>query len=300
MGHLRINGPIGTAGSRRSRQSTDADSAVYLAASPPHVFHILDRLKGQSEGVGSGSLQLHLRELGFSMSQPTVGRVLWELDHDGLTRRVSNRGRVLTEAGMRHLELMRKEQQRRAQLDQLLEATRLSGMGESLELLAAIRFIEGQLAGLAAKCATDDQIDEMRRLLTEQHEQLKHPLRGAQQGTDFHSLVFKAARNRFLEATVIALWNSSQEAILKAWYEANLVIGKSSYPDHMRILRAIEKHRPAAAQQAMHAHFDSFIHAVEKKLAADPKALTASKHRTRRSAPTPAPTSGHGASRRPM
>jgi DNA-binding FadR family transcriptional regulator len=269
MGHATIRPSLGTAGSRRGRQAADTDSTVHLAGSLPHIFHILDHLKDQSEGLGSGSLQLRLRELGYSMSQPTVGRVLWELDHAGLTRRVSNRGRVLTDAGTRHLEMMREEQLRRSQLDQLLQATRPSGIAEVLELLGAIRIIEGQLAGLAARNATAEQIDEMRRVLKEQHEQLKRPLRGAQQGTDFHTLVFKAARNRFLEAAAVALWNSSQEAIRKAWYEANLVTGKSSYPDHLKILHAIEKRRPATAQDAMQAHFDFFIHAVEKKIAAE-------------------------------
>ena len=72
-------------------------------------LYILERLENSDDGIGSGNLYLHLRDQKVKASQATVGRVLRLLDHRRLTAKRSNKGRVLTAAGRRHLEELRQD-----------------------------------------------------------------------------------------------------------------------------------------------------------------------------------------------
>jgi GntR family transcriptional repressor for pyruvate dehydrogenase complex len=232
---------------------------------PPSVALVLERLDGAADGVGSGTLQLYLRDHGISASQPTVGRILRELDHDGLTVKVSNRGRVLTEDGRRRLELLRFETTRHQWAEGLLRNVDPPSRADFLPILEALGLIEGEIARLAAERATDEQIKEMQAVVEAQRKNLENPMRGAQQGTDFHHLLGDACGNRFLQLAKRLLWDVNR-ALHDLWYEANIVTGTSSYPAHLRLAHAVAAHDPRAAQRAMHDHFAVFARAVEKHL----------------------------------
>src|SRR5688572_24276649 len=73
------------------------------------ILHLLDATEGPA---GSGTLMERLDDLGFRVSEPTVGRFLRTLDRRGLTERVSNKGRGLTDGGRARLhELCENESQ---------------------------------------------------------------------------------------------------------------------------------------------------------------------------------------------
>lgn len=226
---------------------------------------ILERLETAPDGVGSGTLQLYLRDHSISASQPTVGRILRELDHDGLTVRVSNRGRVLTEAGRRRLELARFEATRRQWAEELMRTVQPASRDNFLPLLEALRGIECEIAKLAAERATAAQIKEMEEVVEEQRKNLENPMRGAKQGTDFHHVLAKAAQNPFLEFAKRILWDVNR-ALHDLWYEANIVTGMSSYPSHLKLYEAIAAHDGRRACRAMFEHFDDFARAVTKHL----------------------------------
>lgn len=232
---------------------------------PPSVALVLERLDGAADGVGSGTLQLYLRDHGISASQPTVGRILRELDHDGLTVKVSNRGRVLTEKGRARLELLRFENTRHQWAEGLLRNVAPPSRADFLPILEALALIEGEIARLAAERATDEQIKEMQAVVEEQRKNLENPMRGAQQGTDFHHLLGNASGNRFLQLAKKMLWDVNR-ALQDLWYEANIVTGTSSYPAHLRLAQAMAAHDPRAAQRAMRDHFDVFARAVKQHL----------------------------------
>jgi GntR family transcriptional repressor for pyruvate dehydrogenase complex len=232
---------------------------------PPSVALVLERLDGATDGVGSGTLQLYLRDHGISASQPTVGRILRELDHDGLTAKVSNRGRVLTEKGSRRLELIRFESTRHRWAEELLRNVEPSSRADFLPILEALSLIESEIARLAAERATDEQIKGMMQVVEEQHLNLENPMRGAQQGTDFHSLLAEASGNPFLQLAKGILWDVNRP-LQDLWYEANIITGTSSYSAHLRLAEAVAAHDARAAQKAMRDHFDVFTQAVKKHL----------------------------------
>ena len=273
MAHRTVNGnlPQLEAQAYHRRPRRDPHNTTPRVTVPPSVALVLERLDGAANGVGSGTLQLYLRDHGISASQPTVGRILRELDHDGLTVKVSNRGRVLTEKGRHTLELLRFENTRHQWAEELLRNVDPPSRADFLPILEALCLIEGEIARLAAERATDEQIKEMQAVVQEQRKNLENPMRGAQQGTDFHHLLGNASGNRFLQLAKRMLWDVNRP-LQDLWYEANIVTGTSSYPAHLRLAQAVAAHDPRAAQRAMRDHFDVFVRAVKQHLQRIPTA----------------------------
>ena len=283
MAHQTVNGnlPQLETQSYHRRPRRDPHPITPRVTVPPSFALVLERLDGAADGVGSGTLQLYLRDHGISASQPTVGRILRELDHDGLTVKVSNRGRVLTEKGRRRLELVRFENTRHQWAEELLRSVDPPSRADFLPILEALGLIEGEIARLAAERATDEQIKEMQAVVEGQRANLENPMRGAQQGTDFHHLLGNACGNRFLQLAKRILWDVNRP-LQDLWYEANIVTGTSSYPAHLRLAKAVAAHDPRAAQRAMRDHFAVFVRAVEKHLQRIPTKEDASTVKTPR------------------
>jgi GntR family L-lactate dehydrogenase operon transcriptional regulator len=222
---------------------------------------ILERLENSDDGIGSGNLYLHLRDRKVKASQATVGRVLRLLDHRRLTAKRSNKGRVLTAAGRRHLEELRHKEGLRDWAEGVLKETKPATQMEYLQALTALRLIEGQLARLAAERATKEDLVRMRGVLEEHEKEIESRTRGKDRGLDFHDLLAVAAGNRFLQAALSMIW-SWNKTIQDLWADADVLTGRSSYPDHMRVFKAIAAHDGPAAERGMHAHYDLFIENV--------------------------------------
>lgn len=219
---------------------------------------VLASLESAKGGVGSGNIFLHLQDKKISASQATVGRILRILDHRRLTSKVGNRGRVLTSEGRRMLKELRWREQRRRWADDLLKRTEPNTRDEYLKLLETLRLLEGQIAWEAAEHATTSQVVSLRRVLREQRVEVQRMSQGGDQGLTFHALLGESTGNRFLGSAVGLLWSQSK-SLEALWYDAGAVTGHSSYPDHVKILRAIESRDPRGAQRAMETHFNYFI-----------------------------------------
>jgi GntR family L-lactate dehydrogenase operon transcriptional regulator len=229
-------------------------------------YLLLEHLDRSDAGIGSGNLHLALRDRRIQASQATVGRMLRLLDHRRLTEKVSNKGRVLTPSGRRHLESLRQREGLRFWAEGVLKEVTAVSQTDYLQALDALRFLEGQITRFAAERATAEQIAAMERTLSEHQRRLATTTRGKNQGLQFHELVAQAAGNRFLVSASEMIW-SWNRAIRDLWREADVLTGKSSLPDHRRILRAIAERDGGAAERAMRAHFGVFIESVKEHFA---------------------------------
>jgi hypothetical protein len=229
-------------------------------------YLLLEQLDRSDDGIGSGNLHLELRDRRIHASQATVGRMLRLLDHRKLTAKVSNKGRVLTAAGRRHLEMLRQKEGLRFWAAGVLSEVKPISQSEYLQALDALRDLEGHFARLAAERATAEQIELMERTLHEQERRLTTSTRGKDQGLEFHEIVSQAAGNRFLVSASQMIWSWNRE-IRDLWTEADVLLGRSSLPDHRRVQRAIADRNPGAAERAMRAHFADFIETVKSHFA---------------------------------
>jgi len=234
----------------------------------PHALDllILERLENADGGIGSGNLFLFLRDRKVKASQATIGRILRLLDHRRLTAKRSNKGRVLTAAGRRHLDELRHKEGLRRWAEGVLKETKVATQSEYLQALHALKLLEGHFARLAAERASPEQVANLRRTLEEQQKRLESLTRGRDQGLEFHVLLARIADNRFLLSASEMIW-SWNHVIQDLWAEADVLTGQSSYPDHLRVWKAVAARDPGAAERAMHAHFDVFIETVRKHFA---------------------------------
>lgn len=240
----------------------DASPRAPLIAALETEHAVLHFLAANPGPLGSGTLMEQLQALGYRGSEPTVGRLLRTLDRRGLTTRVSNRGRELTDKGRERLEeLCESEVQLHYELE-LIRTIRTATIDDVLDVLIARRAIERESARLAAEHATTEVIAQLEAVIQEQREVLARSGIAVDSDVRFHSLVAQAGRNRVLTAAVDLIRRDKQltialDAILKhtnyAW-----VVG------HERILQAIKRRAPEEAELAMLEHINSVIAEVRR------------------------------------
>lgn len=141
----------------------------------------------------------------------------------------------------------------------------------AFELTEARLLFEGEAASLAAMQASDEDIEEIERLVSEIARENQDP-----KGTDkadraFHLAIAKATRNTAVYEAIEKLWSlryTSPEAALlhKKARTANV---KPVVKEHTAVLDAFRRRDPAAARAAMRAHLaavlDSLLFATEEK-----------------------------------
>jgi GntR family transcriptional regulator, transcriptional repressor for pyruvate dehydrogenase complex len=112
--------------------------------------------------------------------------------------------------------------------------------------------IEPDLAALAARRASFDQISKMREILLQQEEIVKQGSTGIESDSTFHFLLAEAAGNDILLRIMDSLMD-----LLRETREASLQTGgrpSRSLKQHRAILRAIESRDPRTAEQKMREH----------------------------------------------
>jgi GntR family L-lactate dehydrogenase operon transcriptional regulator len=211
------------------------------------------RLIGSHEGpIGQGAIGLELRSQGWTLSIPTIGRRLQEMEFEGLIRKVGVQGRILSERGEDALEQYNAESILRASGNALLKSLNRGDRKHLLDLLAARRVLEGEAAALAAQHATPQLIRRLERHLKEQEASIGRLEAGVKEDVIFHNEIARASRNSVLMSII---------ALLRQHHRYNLVItsirsavGGRLVVDHSAIVEAIRAKDPARAREAMDEH----------------------------------------------
>jgi GntR family transcriptional repressor for pyruvate dehydrogenase complex len=240
-----------------ARRDAPGSVGVPLSASLDLEHAILHLLAANQAPLGSGTLMAHLHHLGYHGSEPTVGRFLRLLDRRGLTTRVSNKGRDLTEAGRRHLQHLCEADAQRMREHALMRTIRTTTIEDLLDVLVARRALERETACLAAEHATAAEIAQLGEAIREQRQALATSGVAIDADVTFHALLAQASRNRVLAAAIDLIRRDKHltvalDAILKQT-DHRWVVG------HDRILTAIKRRAPAAAERAMLDHINSVI-----------------------------------------
>jgi GntR family transcriptional repressor for pyruvate dehydrogenase complex len=114
------------------------------------------------------------------------------------------------------------------------------------------RVIEPDLAALAARRATPEQIARMRRLLEEQESDLREGGNGLKADTAFHFLLAEASGNDVL----VRIMDSLMERLHETRVTSLRVVGRpaQSLKQHRALFRAIEARDAKAAEKRMMEH----------------------------------------------
>ena len=121
-----------------------------------------------------------------------------------------------------------------------------------LDIFEARKVIEPEIAALAARRASSEDIRQMEEMLEEQARQIARGESGLEADTAFHSLLTQSTKNkvflRLNDAIVDSLYESRERSLHVPGRPARSVAG------HREILKAIRAKNPAQARNAMLHH----------------------------------------------
>jgi DNA-binding FadR family transcriptional regulator len=220
----------------------------------------LKELAGSPGPIGCWRIRAALQAAGIVASEATAGRLLRQLDHEGLTRAFGSRGRVLTDKGRRQLAALERAQRRRTYHNDLLQAVRGKNLEDVCDLLSARRAVEAETARLAAQRATAAEIRRIEGAVQRHIQEMRSGGARLDHNRAIHHLIAQAARSRILQAVVNVLLQEEylQEVQTHIQRAADGVLPE----DHLAIVRAIKDRQPDRAAEAMRAHIDRLLRVV--------------------------------------
>ena len=200
------------------------------AAAMPLGDDAYQRLHGAiQDGKLQPGMRLTERQLAQDLgaSRTPVRQALQRLEGDGLVARDPRRGMIV------------------AELD--------AGMVAELYVMREV--LEGTAAALAARHASDGEIAALRALAARDRGIRNDPARLAHNNRLFHEALYRCSHNRYLLRTVSAL----REAMALLGHTTLAIAGRSetALEEHERLLRAIERRDPEAAEKAARIHIRS-------------------------------------------
>lgn len=128
------------------------------------------------------------------------------------------------------------------------------------ELVEARRAIEGEVAASAAIHINDAQLAHLEHLLEAMKVEYGTPTIGENSDRDFHMTIADATQNPAFVAAVAQLWKMRDTSpMLVAMRKARQGGIAPRLRDHENILRALQRHDPHAARNAMHSHLNRVL-----------------------------------------
>jgi GntR family transcriptional repressor for pyruvate dehydrogenase complex len=135
------------------------------------------------------------------------------------------------------------------------------------ELLEARRAFEGETAALAASRITDEEIEELRRLVTEMRKKNASDIEESEDADmRFHLVIATATRNPAILQTIESYWQARRFSPQTQYFlkKVRLLGVAPNIFEHSEILAALEQRDPVAARTAMRGHLTAVIQAVMK------------------------------------
>lgn len=224
-------------------------------------YELLFNISQVGEPIGASTL-VHTIGKKYALSQATIGRKLMEFDVEGYTALQGRKGRILTEKGTSRLAFLKREQQQQEMNLRFLEVLNAAGQEAIIDVLVARRALEREIAGLAARRASKDGINLLRKSIEEQNAVLARNEVPYDEDKEFHMLLALLSRNQVLMHAVQLVWEKSLDFPATAFIRRS--VGSALVVDHQRIVDAIAEGSPEAAEQAMVDHINQLIDDVNR------------------------------------
>jgi GntR family transcriptional repressor for pyruvate dehydrogenase complex len=228
-----------------------------MAASAPNqdlVAAVLSLLAEADRPTGASVIHERLLDQGFQLSEPTVGRLLRELDRRGLTARQGRLGRLVTAQGQEELQRLRDSSSREQNTRQFLDSLRAGTLADVVNVLAARRGIEREMARAAALHATPEDISALR--------DYDGMVRAGKIVDGLHGHLAAAAHNPVLDSVFRLI---TQDPEVRRVVN-HIMRDRGKLLDlgfNQRLITAIQNRDPDAAETAVRDHLDEVLAAVE-------------------------------------
>ncbi|KJS83094.1 MAG: hypothetical protein JM58_13280 [Peptococcaceae bacterium BICA1-8] len=223
-------------------------------------YHVLEIIENSRIPVGASHVSNDLSMLGIHVSEATAGRFLIELDKDGLTQKDGYKGRILTKLGKNELKQMQMQHDRMEYGEQFFNILDVKTENELIDVLIARRAIERELARLATLNLTFETEQEMKEIIKRQQREAE-VYNTNKHDALFHGLIARAAGNKVLEAMLNIIRQDVQ--LVPALEYIRKQVNSFIVVDHIKIMEAIIKRDPDAAEEEMINHIENLIRDVK-------------------------------------
>jgi len=180
----------------------------------------------------------------FSVSRPTIREALSALETQGLIRKVPGAGGGSFVQAVDHTAFGQVVQESMHNLLRLgsVSVNEVAMVRQHLEVPAAI---------LAAEHRTDADLKELRAILAEQKRRTVDDPMVSELDAQFHVAIARMSGNRILASLVYALHRESEPV---GHLDLSPELGRDTFAQHQRIVKAIADQDPEAAEHAITEH----------------------------------------------
>lgn len=233
-------------------------------------FMMLQQIKTRPDGLGAWELPVMLSKEGLDVSTATVGRYLKDLDNENLTRKVGNRGRVLTELGRVKLTQIEWDVESNVVHKGVKDAVSGSEYSDLVDIYTVRVAIELGSVKLCCRNATKKEIQAIEDYVNEYESQVQKGNDFTDVSLDFHILLAKGTHNRFMEKLLAMLIFEQKKIEYNLKYLPTRSCGKLFAEQHRMIFNAINEKNEALAVQIMKEHFNDIIASLHKSFSVSP------------------------------
>lgn len=233
-----------------------------LTAKEMAEYECLNLLTNAQDPIGAVTLSLLLKKKELDVSGATVGRMLSEFDHEGLTTKHGFQGRILTGTGLKRLAELKSKRRLAEVSARFYNSVDAESKDNLIDVLVARRGIERETARLAATLATEADLETLRKVYNTQIKDATDGIVSADSDVLFHQALAKASKNKVLAAAYDFTWQNGRFSPVMEYIRS--AVGGIIAVDHGKILDALLKRDPDEADKCMAAHIDSLINDVQK------------------------------------
>lgn len=227
-------------------------------------YMILSLIDKSPKPIGSWTLKELVQLNGQAASTATIGRWLKEMDSQGLTKKSSNKGRVLTDKGEKYLHDIQNLEKRAKLRNDAVEATFVTNLHQLSDLLTVRKCLETETAYQAALKATEDEKNMLRQALKAHQECVMLGRDPTETALKFHLTISKICHNNLLYRLVkLVIYEEDQiEKNIESLVTRER--GPSYAADHSSIVEAILSGDADLSKEQMAKHIQTLIDAVNE------------------------------------
>lgn len=223
---------------------------------------VLEIIGASSVPRGARYIARELHEAGYTISEPTVSRLLTRLDEAGMTISEGVKGRVLTVRGRTLLtEILRN----RSRGEELSGALDIQHIDQLLDLLRARRGIEREVILLAVERATEEDLKDLEDALDEHDQMISDEAYEGYVANKFHKILVRCTGSALFEALSSVVLYEALDALDPLLLVVTSLRGTvSDAPDeHRALLEALRARDARKAQDLLDEHLTRLISEVE-------------------------------------
>ncbi|MGX1695543.1 FCD domain-containing protein [Microbacterium keratanolyticum] len=223
---------------------------------------VLEIVGASSVPRGARHVARLLQEAGYTISEPTVSRLLTRLDESGMTIGAGSKGRVLTERGRALLtEILRN----RSRGEELSGALNIQHIDQLLDLLRARRGLEREVIVLAVERATEEDLNDLEDALHDHRHMMSGGSYEGYVANRFHKILVRCTGSALFEALSTVVLYEALDALDPLLLVVTSLHGTvSDAPDeHRALLEALRQRDAPRAQALLDEHLSRLISEVE-------------------------------------